>query len=293
MAEIDHLQRLAAHGQANPELESPFCGHSLTVQQAYEMRRDIASKTDHLHSDNLTPEQEARKLLHEGLTNALREAAPEIMANVEPLEEEMRNLENLKRLMEASMAAHPHDQGFQVLYGGLVLGAVIGWLRSKTIEDALVDGVLGGLAALFCSIFVLDSPYVQSVLGISANRIGLKQLGHWLYSRSLGFRPIGSGRSGFLMLFLLYTAWTAGAFLGSLEVISGDALIPHIPWLYPEPKAACYLCPNTRGRYVIDAQHPFRTEKTVVQRGNVTSDGEPQFVGPDFIVQNGVAIRNE
>jgi hypothetical protein len=95
-----------------------------------------------------------------------------------------------------------------------------------------------------------------------------------------------------LFLFLLYTAFTAGAFFGSLEVISGDALIPHIPWLYPEPKAACYLCPNTRGRYVIDAQHPFGTEKKVVKRGNVTSDGEPHFAGPDFIIQNGVVVRN-
>jgi hypothetical protein len=156
-----------------------FGGASVTVQAAYEMWKDLGRPD--LHSDSLSPEQEARKLLHEGLTNALREAAPELMA----LEDKKRYLETLKRLMEASMAAHPHDQGFRVSYAGLVIGAVIGLARTKAIESVLLDGLVGWLAGVFCSILVLDSPYVQSVLGITANRIGLKRLGHWLYSRSL------------------------------------------------------------------------------------------------------------
>jgi hypothetical protein len=249
---IDNRERIA-------QLESRLsAGPPLTVQQAFEMRRDIASKTN-LNSDDLTARARARKLLHQGLTNALCEAAPDMMAHVEPIEEEMRNVENLKRLIEASMAAHPHDQGFRVAYAGLVIGAVIGWIRTKAIESVLLDGIMGGLAGVFCSILFLDSPHVQSVSGIAANRIGLKRLGHWLYSRSLGFR-LGNGRVAFVILFVLYTVFTAWAFLGSLEVISGDALIPRIPWLYSQPRAGCLLCLYNRDQYVFGAQRKSGTK---------------------------------
>jgi hypothetical protein len=190
MAEIERLERLAALERVNAELEKRL-GEMPTVQQIYEVRRYAASLTN-LHSENLTAEQAAWKVAYESMTDALRKAAPDLMAEVEPLEEEINAAQNLTSAMKASLAAHPHDQGFRVLYAAFMIGAIIGWTHSNNIAGSLLDGLLAGLAGLFISIFILDSPYVQALLGIWFNRIGFKRLGAWLYSRSLGLHAQGT-----------------------------------------------------------------------------------------------------
>ena len=159
----------------------------LTIQDTFEIRQYAKSRTD-LGGDDLTAEQAAWKALFRSLTDQLRETAPEMMAEVEPLERKADDLHSLQTAMHEKLKSHPHDYGFGVPFGFLIMGALLGWLRVPSLWAIMVSGIVSLIAGFLFSIFVADSATVQSVLAIRLNKIGLERIAQWLYKRALTIR---------------------------------------------------------------------------------------------------------
>jgi len=67
----------------------------LSLSETQELREYARSKTD-LTSNILTADQAVYKLMYESLTSTMREAAPDVMAKLEPMEEKVRTCEVLR-----------------------------------------------------------------------------------------------------------------------------------------------------------------------------------------------------
>lgn len=67
----------------------------LSISEAQDLREYARSKTD-LNSSTLTPDQAAYKFMYNGLTATMRETAPDLMAKIEPIEQEARAAEVLR-----------------------------------------------------------------------------------------------------------------------------------------------------------------------------------------------------
>ena len=159
----------------------------LTIQDTFEIRQYAKSRTD-LGSGNLTAEQAAWKALFTGLTEQLRETAPEVMAEVEPLERKADDLHSLQTAMLEKLKAHPHDYGFKVPCGFLIIGALLGWFRDPSVWSMMVCGIVSLIAGFLFSIFLANSATVQSAVAIRLNQIGLERIAQWLYKRALTIR---------------------------------------------------------------------------------------------------------
>jgi hypothetical protein len=181
----DDTELAAALQQAKGEFLSKTAGKSaLTVEETYELREYAKSRTA-FSSDDLTAEQAAWMVLYEDLTDQLRKTAPEMMRQVEPLEEELHVQEALRDAIASKLKASPIDHKFTVSFGFLIVGCLIGWFLSVGIWVIFLVGFVSWIAGVLFSIFALDSPYVQSVIAIRLNRVGLKHLARWLYDRAL------------------------------------------------------------------------------------------------------------
>lgn len=150
----------------------------------YELREYAKSRTA-FPSDDLTAEQAAWMVLYGSLTDQLRKTAPEVMRQVEPLEEKISVDEALRDAIASKLKASPTDHKFKVSFGFLIVGCLIGWFLSVGIWVILLVGFVSWIAGVLFSVFALDNPYVQSVIAIRLNRLGLKRLAHWLYDRAL------------------------------------------------------------------------------------------------------------
>ncbi len=150
----------------------------------YELREYAKSRTA-FPSDDLTAEQAAWMVLYGSLTDQLRKTAPEMMRQVEPLEEKISVDEALRDAIASKLKASPTDHKFKVSFGFLIVGCLIGWFLSVGIWVILLVGFVSWIAGVLFSVFALDNPYVQSVIAIRLNRLGLKRLAHWLYDRAL------------------------------------------------------------------------------------------------------------
>jgi hypothetical protein len=177
---------LAALEKVRAEFDARTGGSSkmMTFQETNDFRRFAMSQTN-LHSGDLTAEQAAWKTLYHALTDELRKTDPETMAKVESLEAEMEALEAVRDAVKEKIQAHPHDYGFRVPLGFLIVGVLIGWFREGTVWSILVCAFASWVAGMLFSIFVTRSAYVQSVVAIKLNRIGFNRIAHWLYNRSL------------------------------------------------------------------------------------------------------------
>ena len=165
-----------------------FRDRALSFQKAMELREYAKARTD-LHSDNLTMEQTIWKSLYDGLTEELRKASPDSMADIEALEKKQDDLKNFQELMSAKMKARPHDYGTRAWWGFVIIGLLIGWMRSSSLFSVLLHGLGFLVAGMFFSIFVLESAEVQSKLAIFLfHRFGEKRVSNWLYNRALTIR---------------------------------------------------------------------------------------------------------
>ena len=159
----------------------------LTVQESMEIR-DYAKSRTHLGSHDLTAEQAAWKALYDGLTEELRKSAPDVMAEVEPLERQMDSLQSLQGLMKTKLEAHPNDLGYRVPTGFLIVGGLIGWFINSSVWSVVVSGFASWIAGVLVAVFVTDSAKVQSDLAIRLDRVGWKRTAHWLYTSALTIR---------------------------------------------------------------------------------------------------------
>ena len=157
---------------------------ALSFSESMELREYVKSHTD-LRVECLTPEQDVWKSLHIGLTEELRKAGPDLMAQIEALEERRERLEHLDEKMAAKMKACPNDYGVRVWWGFVILGFIIGWIRSPDIgSNLLYAGAFWTAGTLFC-IFVVDSAEVQSKIAFSLSKLRMKRISEWLYNRAL------------------------------------------------------------------------------------------------------------
>ena len=108
------------------------------------------------------------------------------MANIEDLEKRRIELENLQQLMSEKLKGRPHDFGIRVWWGFLILGLLVGWIRSSDLWTMLRYGFAFWVAGLFFCIFALDSAEVESKVAIFLyRRLGERRISHWLYARAL------------------------------------------------------------------------------------------------------------
>jgi hypothetical protein len=162
-------------------------GSKTTFKETNDIRRFAKSQTD-LRSDDLTAEQAAWKLLYNSLTEELRKADPQMMAQVEALEAKIEALEAVRDAVQRKTQARPHDYGFRVPLGFLIVGGLIGWLRNSTLWSIVACAIASWIVGMLFSIFVMDSANVQSIAAINLNRIGFKRIANWLYNRALTVR---------------------------------------------------------------------------------------------------------
>jgi hypothetical protein len=111
------------------------------------------------------------------------------MANIGDLEKRRVELENLRELMSAKLKARPHDFGIRAWWGFLILGLLVGWIRSSDLWTMVRYGFAFCVAGLFFCIFALDSADVESKIAIFLyRRLGEKRISRWLYARALMIR---------------------------------------------------------------------------------------------------------
>jgi len=160
----------------------------LSFEKAIRLRAFAKVRT-HLDQKNVAMEQAIWKSLYDGLTEECRKSSPESMREIEELERRKDDLLNFKAAMDVRLNSHPRDFGVQVCMGSLIIGILVGWVRSSTIFLILVHGLAfftGGI--MFC-IFALGSAEVQSKISILLYRgVGDNRISYWLYRRALSIR---------------------------------------------------------------------------------------------------------
>ena len=111
------------------------------------------------------------------------------MRSIEELEKRRDNLKNLQDEMAAKLRVHPNDYGVRVWWGFLIVGFLVGWMRSHDVGTTMLYGILFSMAGMFFCIFVLDSAEVQSKVAILiGERFGMRRISNWLYKRALTIR---------------------------------------------------------------------------------------------------------
>jgi hypothetical protein len=107
-------------------------------------------------------EQTIWRELYDGLTDELRKSSPDLMATIEPVEHRRQIVENLQRTMAAKLKAHPNDYGKKAWWGFVIIGLLVGWMRSPDGATILVYGLAFSIAGVFFAVFGIDSAEVQS-----------------------------------------------------------------------------------------------------------------------------------
>ena len=165
-----------------------FGDEMLSFQKAGQLREYAKARTD-LRSTQLTMEQAIWKSLYDGLTEELRNSSPDTMAEIESLEKQRGELEDLRTAMLAKLKAHPHDFGVRAWWGFVIIGLLVGWIRSSDLWSMALYGFAFWVAGMFFCIFALDSAEVQSKIALFLyHRLGEKRISNWLYSRALTIR---------------------------------------------------------------------------------------------------------
>jgi hypothetical protein len=171
----------AAKTRVLAEISTKAGGQEVSPAKAVELRRWIQERTD-LDSDNGTAEQAAWRDLYLSLTKIAASTHPELSGFVRKIE----NLQAVGRLSMEKRKRHPNDYGTRAWWGFIIMGLLVGWIRSTDPATILLYGFAFCVAGLLFAIFALDSMYVQSVVAIFLyKRLRLTWLGHKLYERAL------------------------------------------------------------------------------------------------------------
>ena len=162
-----------------------FGSKALSFNEAMKLREYAKARTD-FHSENLTMEQAIWKSLYDGLSEELRQSSPEPMAEIEALEGRRDSLEGLQQMMTAKMKVRPNDFGIPVWWGFVIVGLLVGWMRSRDVWSILLYGLASWTAGMFFCIFAIHSAVVQSKIAIFLyHRFGETHFSEWLYHRAL------------------------------------------------------------------------------------------------------------
>ena len=165
-----------------------FGDENLSFQKAMKLREYAKARTD-LHAQHPAMEQAIWKSLYDGLTEELRKASPDSMAEIEALEKRRNDLQNLEEVMSAKMKARPHDFGIRAWWGFVIIGLLVGWMRSPDFWSIMLYGFAFWIAGMFFGIFAIDSAEAQSKIAIFLyHRLGEKRISNWLYHRALTIR---------------------------------------------------------------------------------------------------------
>jgi hypothetical protein len=171
-----------------------FGTEPLSFQEAMRLRAYAKDRTD-LERENLSMEQAIWKALYAGLTEELRRSSSESMTEIEALEKRRDNLEDLGTAIAARLNSDPHDFGSRVWWGFIIIGLLVGWMRSSDIWSIVLHGLAFFIAGMFFCIFAIESSAVQSWIAILVHKgVGDNRLSYWLYSRALGRNADGSAR---------------------------------------------------------------------------------------------------
>jgi len=169
--------------QAEEKLGGPLRS-TYPLEKIIDLRSYAKSRTS-LESEPLTAEQAAWKVMFSSLTELLRTNAPELLAKLDEFEQKNDALESLEYALQHYKAAHPHDYGFTVAVGFMIVGGLLGFLRSPGIGSVLFSGVVSWIAGLLFSIFVMNSAAVQIRIGFKLEGTVLTRLGRWLIYHAL------------------------------------------------------------------------------------------------------------
>lgn len=71
-------------------------------------------------------------------------------------------LVRLQQAMQEKLAKHPNDYGVRAWWGFVVVGLLVGWMRSASFSSIVAHGAAFWLAGMLFAIFAVDSPEVQS-----------------------------------------------------------------------------------------------------------------------------------
>lgn len=122
------------------------------------------------------------------MSNDSRNSAPNPNAEIERLQDRRDELLHLQEMMEKKLKAAPNDFGVRALWGFLIIGFLVGWMRERDVWSIFLYGAVFWVAGLFFCIFALDSAEVQSKIAIFLNKLGEKHISKWLYQRALTIR---------------------------------------------------------------------------------------------------------
>jgi hypothetical protein len=114
--------------------------------------------------------------------------APDSGTEIDRLSARRDELLRLQEVMKEKLKAQPSDLGVRVWWGFVILGLLVGWMRSSSVWPTLAHGLVFWIAGMFFSIFALDSAEIQSRLAIFLHKFGEKYISSWLYSRALRIR---------------------------------------------------------------------------------------------------------
>jgi len=104
------------------------------------------------------------------------------------LEQRRDELESLQEAIAAKRAVCPNDYGVRVWWGFVLIGILVGWMRSGVIASILLYGAAFWIVGMFFCIFAVDSAEVQSKVAVFLNRRGMRRVATWLYTRALTIR---------------------------------------------------------------------------------------------------------
>jgi hypothetical protein len=111
------------------------------------------------------------------------------MAEIESLEKRRNDLQCLQEAMAARMKAQPRDSGVRVWWGSIIIGLLVGWMRSPDLRSIILYGLGFSIVGLLFCIFAIESAEVQSRIAIFLyHRLGEKRISNWLYHRALTVR---------------------------------------------------------------------------------------------------------
>jgi hypothetical protein len=117
-----------------------------------------------------------------------QKSPPDSTTEIERLEARRDELLRLKEAMTAKLKARPNDYGVRAWWGFVIIGLLVGWIRSSDVWSILLFGLAFWIAGMFFCVFALDSAEVQSKIAIFLHKLGENHVSKWLHNRALTIR---------------------------------------------------------------------------------------------------------
>ena len=122
------------------------------------------------------------------MSDKLHNAVPDSKTEIERLAARRDELLRLQEMMTAKLKACPNDYGVRAWWGFVIIGLLVGWIRSSHVWSILLYGLAFWSAGMFFCVFALESVEVQSRIAIFLRKLGEDRISTWLYHRALTIR---------------------------------------------------------------------------------------------------------